>query len=221
MSNVVETSTEYVEERDEFDEAAKRLLGVDTFLKILGAGLDRRDICREVAQRAFTFGLLDSPTQDQDLLLIRHVAGRVWDGPGDTGFDEAEEWRPRPRRLTMTPPVGWTRCTRVPTLNEPQCALYPRWSVHASCSAAEQSCHFHPPLKARSHSLTVYVGHEPLSRDMHDALMEVVEHCEWVQSSADSSTYDCFEAKAKLRGYLEALVQVGCISANHPLCLLT
>nr|WP_302685103.1 hypothetical protein [Pseudomonas syringae]UVN17834.1 hypothetical protein pPsy0479a_00002 [Pseudomonas syringae] len=53
MSNVAETSTEYVEGRDEFDEAAKRLLGVDTVLKILGAGLDRRDICREVAQRAF------------------------------------------------------------------------------------------------------------------------------------------------------------------------
>nr|WP_302685102.1 hypothetical protein [Pseudomonas syringae] len=59
---------------------------------------------------------------------------------------------------------------------------------------------------------------------MHDALMAVVEHCEWVQTSAGrglGGLYDSDEAKAKLRGYLEALVQVGCISANHPLCLLT
>lgn len=224
MSSLAEKSTEDVdvEGRDEFDEAAKRLLGVDAFFKILGSGLDRRDICREVAQKAFTHRLLHSPTQEQDLLLIQHVADRVWMGDRGTGFDEAEEWRPRPRprRRTTTPPVDWILCTHVPTPEMPWCCQHPRWSVHAPHTAAEPTCHFHPSAKARSHSLTVYVGHEPLSRDMYDALMEAVEHCEWSQSSANGDIYEACEAKAKLRGYLQALAQVGCISENHPLCLL-
>lgn len=71
-----------------FDAAAERLLGETAYQGLLASGYSRPDFCREIAQMAFIGCLADSASKQDDLLLIRQVAGRLWKGAGDTGLDE-------------------------------------------------------------------------------------------------------------------------------------
>lgn len=71
-----------------FDAAAERLLGKMAYQGLLASGYSRPDFCREIAQLAFIGCLADSASKQDDLLLIRQVAGRLWKGAGDTGLDE-------------------------------------------------------------------------------------------------------------------------------------
>jgi hypothetical protein len=71
-----------------FDAAAERLLGKTAYLGLLASGYSRQDFCREIAQMAFIGHLPDSASKQDDLALIRQVAGRLWKGAGDTGLDE-------------------------------------------------------------------------------------------------------------------------------------
>jgi len=71
-----------------FDAAAKRLLGEASYQGLLASGYSRPDFCREIAQMEFIGRLTDSPSKQDDLVLIRQVAERLWKGAGDTGLDE-------------------------------------------------------------------------------------------------------------------------------------
>ncbi|EHK69133.1 MULTISPECIES: hypothetical protein [Pseudomonas] len=71
-----------------FDAAAERLLGKNSYQGLLASGYSRPDFCREVAQLAFIGHLPDSASTQDDLVLIRQVAERLWKGAGDTGLDE-------------------------------------------------------------------------------------------------------------------------------------
>lgn len=71
-----------------FDGAAERLLGETAYQGMLASGYSRPDFCREIAQLVFIGGLADSPSKQEDLMLIRQVAERLWKGAGVTGLDE-------------------------------------------------------------------------------------------------------------------------------------
>ncbi|NMY91770.1 MULTISPECIES: hypothetical protein [Pseudomonas] len=71
-----------------FDAAAERLLGKTAYQGLLASGYSRPDFCREIAQLAFIGHLPDSASTQDDLVLIRQVAERLWKGAGVTGLDE-------------------------------------------------------------------------------------------------------------------------------------
>lgn len=71
----------------QFDEAAQRLLGEEKYAKLLRSGFSRPDFCREIAQEEFIDNLLNPPTKQADLDLIRRVAERLWKGDGVTGLE--------------------------------------------------------------------------------------------------------------------------------------
>jgi hypothetical protein len=71
-----------------FDAAAERLLGEQAYQALLTSGYSRPDFCREIAQLVFIGRLADSPSKQEDLMLIRQVAERLWKGAGFTGLDE-------------------------------------------------------------------------------------------------------------------------------------
>jgi len=72
----------------QFDKAAQRLLGEVKYQNLFGSGYSRPDFCREIAQDEFISALLDSPSKQDDLDLIRRVADRLWKGDGVTGLDD-------------------------------------------------------------------------------------------------------------------------------------
>jgi len=71
-----------------FDVAAERPLGKTAYQGLLASGYSRPDFCREIAQLAFIGRLAGSASKQDDLVLIRQVAKRLWKGAGDTGLDE-------------------------------------------------------------------------------------------------------------------------------------
>ena len=71
-----------------FDAAAERLLDNTAYQSLLASGYSRPDFCRELAQLAFIGHLPDSASKQDDLVLIRQVAERLWKGAGVTGLDE-------------------------------------------------------------------------------------------------------------------------------------
>lgn len=73
--------------KTQFDKAAQRLLGEEKYHNLFGSGYSRPDLCREIAQDEFIGALVNSPTKEDDLDLIRRVADRLWKGDGVTGLD--------------------------------------------------------------------------------------------------------------------------------------
>lgn len=71
-----------------FDAAAERLLGETAYQGLRASGYSRPDLCREIAQLAFIGRLADSTSKQDDLVLIRQVAERLWNGAGLSGLDE-------------------------------------------------------------------------------------------------------------------------------------
>lgn len=71
-----------------FDAAAERLLGKAAYQGLLTSGYSRPDFCREIAQLAFIGHPPESASKQDDLVLIRQVAERLWKGAGVTGLDE-------------------------------------------------------------------------------------------------------------------------------------
>lgn len=74
----------------QFDEAAQRLLGEEKYASLLRSGFSRPDFCREIAQEEFIDNLFSPTSKQDDLDLIRRVAGRLWKGDGVTGLSEQE-----------------------------------------------------------------------------------------------------------------------------------
>lgn len=72
----------------QFDKAAQRLLGEEKYHSLFRSGYSRPDFCREIAQDEFIGALVNSPTKQEDLDLIRCVADRLWKGDGITGLDD-------------------------------------------------------------------------------------------------------------------------------------
>lgn len=70
----------------QFDQAAKRLLGDEHYESLLSSGFSRPAFCREIAQDAFIGRLVQSPTYDEDLAVIKEVATRLWVGEGFLGL---------------------------------------------------------------------------------------------------------------------------------------
>lgn len=72
----------------QFDKAAQRLLGEEKYHDLFGSGYSRPDFCREIAQDEFICTLIDSPSKQEDLDLVRQVAKRLWKGDGVTGLTD-------------------------------------------------------------------------------------------------------------------------------------
>lgn len=72
--------------KTQFDQAAKRLLGDEHYESLLASGFSRPAFCREIAQDAFIGRLVQSPTYDEDLAVIKEVAKRLWVGEGFLGL---------------------------------------------------------------------------------------------------------------------------------------
>ncbi|MGF7244022.1 hypothetical protein ABIC11_004478 [Pseudomonas oryzihabitans] len=71
-----------------FDAAVERLLDKTAYQGLLASGYSHPDFCREIAQIEFIGRLTDSSSKQDDLVLIRQVAKRLWKGAGVTGLDE-------------------------------------------------------------------------------------------------------------------------------------
>lgn len=74
--------------KEDFDRAAKRLLG-SIYDQLAGCGFTHHDFCREIAQRQFVGTLADHDSAS--IQVIRTVAERLWNGDGTHGLLENEE----------------------------------------------------------------------------------------------------------------------------------
>lgn len=71
--------------KDQFDEAARRLLGQDRYERLTGlGGMSRVDLCSEIAKEAFLGGLASA--DEPSLAVIKATAQRLWKGEGDLGL---------------------------------------------------------------------------------------------------------------------------------------
>lgn len=103
--------------------------------------------------------------------------------------------------INFTPPTGWHRCT------ENECVMYPRWAINP------ESEHWHKPT---GQCLTVDLDYEPLPAEVHMRLRALIE----AQNSAEDMIDDS-HCRGRLQGYVMCLCDVGTISNNHPLFILT